>query len=983
MKVGDNAHGFAVTAVTPLGEIRATAYQLQHVKSGARLLHVSSKDEENLFSISFPTPPPNDTGVPHILEHSVLAGSRKFPVKEPFFEMIKMSMATFINAMTGPDCTYYPVASNVEKDLFNLAEVYFDAVFHPLLTEQTFQREGHHLAPADPDKPNSALSINGIVFNEMKGDFSTPDSRLYRSMQRGLFPDSIYGLESGGDPESIPDLTYADFLAFHKTHYHPSNAYFFIYGNIPTAKYLEFLAVKLDEFSKIEVGAPVVRQPRWNSPRRICDTYPVGDNEGLAEKTYVAISWLVGSGTDPVDVILLRLLDLILFGNEGAPLRKAIIDSKLGADLTHSGDGAVGIENTFSVGLKGTEADREQAFVKLVMDTLQRVSAEGIEPHRIEAAFHQATYSYLEIDQMFPLRLMQSAIQPWIHGGDPLTFLTMGSHLEKCRALHKSEPGLFSRLITERLLNNPHRMTVVLTPDQQMQTRTDVAFERRMSRVRAGLSTENVRKIASDAMELDRLNGIPNSAEAIATLPQLKVSELPRDLAHVSTSVEELVGGTELLCNDVFANGVCYLQFNFDLRGLPADLWPYLPRYVDAVEKLGAAGMNYEQIAARIASATGGISCWPRLSTHSSNSGRPLYGLCLSLRALDGRIAPALELLHDILFGVDPRDKSRLLDVLRQAQAYYRTSMVNNGSAIAGLHAGRGMTEEQHLAELVWGLPQLPFTEKLTGSYDSNGDELVSRIEAVRDFLLCRNRVTASFTGSSKAYDAVHAALSSWVGSMRDGPVTDSLAGFTPFTHAPREGLAGPMQVAHCVKVMPAPHFSHPDETLLALGCHMVSMDYMMSEIRFKGNAYGAHFVHSGFSSVLHMGSYRDPHIARTLDVFDRVSDYISKADWTQQSIDHAIIATAKQDMRPIRPMRATGLALERHLAGITDEQRKRRYDRLRSATPAAVKRALLDVLSANEKSGAVCVVSSREKLELANREMRGRPLAIEDILKQ
>lgn len=319
LKAGDRAYGFVVESVTPVEELRAVAYQIEHEKSGAQLIHLHSDDAENLFSISFPTPPSDDTGLPHILEHAVLSGSRKFPVRDPFFEMLKMSMATFLNAMTGSDCTYYPVASNVKQDLFNLAEVYFDAVFHPLLTEETFKREGHHLAPAAQDQPTGDLTINGIVYNEMKGAFSNPESRLIRCAGRGLFPDTIYGRESGGDPEHIPDLTYADFKSFHETFYHPSNAHFFLCGDVPTAEYLAFLAEKLNDFEWQEVEPEIAHQPRWSEPRSTADSYPIGQGEPDQEKTYVLMNWLVGEGTDPQEVASLYALSQILLGNEAAP----------------------------------------------------------------------------------------------------------------------------------------------------------------------------------------------------------------------------------------------------------------------------------------------------------------------------------------------------------------------------------------------------------------------------------------------------------------------------------------------------------------------------------------------------------------------------------------------------------------------------------------------------------------------------------------
>ena len=990
LRPGQQLHGFDVKAVTPINELRAVTIELAHQHSGARLLHLYTNDTENLFSINFPTPPADDTGVPHILEHAVLAGSEKYPVKEPFFEMIKMSMATFINAMTSSDHTYYPVASNVKKDLFNLAEVYFDAVFHPLLTEETFKREGHHLAPVTPEDPTGDVKITGIVYNEMKGAFSDPESRLYRSMTNRLLPDTLYARESGGDPDAIPDLTYAQLKAFHKTYYHPSNGYFFLYGDIPTSDYLAFLADKLDKIPASPYGRgegaalrplcpEVTHQPQWKSPQTVADTYPVGADEPLEEKTYLMLSWLIGDATDPEDVALCRILSLMLLGNEAAPLRKAIIDSKLGADLIYSGASSIGPASTFYVGLKGSEAERVEAFTQLVTDTLTQLADTDIDKAKVEAAFQQATYHYQEVSPMFPLRMLYRVIEAWIYEKDSDTFLKMGESLSAIRQRWQENPAIFNELIRERLIDNPHRLTSVLSPDANMQAKLDAALEARTKGIRAQLTDEQMRQIAADAAELERLNGQPNSPEALAKLPQLQVSELPEKPKHIPTSVEE-VGGRALLRNDVFANGVNYLVLDFNLKGLPAHLWTYLPRYTDAVSKLGAADMNYEQMAQRTSAVTGGIGCAPGFGTHAQDANHSLQGMRFHLKALDGKMEEALGVLHDLVFSVNPRDTERLRDVLVQSVAEYRTEMIHDGSNTAIHHAARGLSPQAHLAESVFGLPQLRGSETLLSGFDELNAGLMCHIEQIRDFLLNRGRLSASFTGSDSAFEATRARFGEWLNAMRDEPVNAEPIAFQPFDTPPREGLAGPIQIAHCAHVMPAPHYSHPDSTLLSIGAHILRLDYIMSEIRFKGNAYGAWFTYSPFDAHLYQASYRDPHVARTLNVFAQTADYVKQVEWTQTDIDRAIIATAKNGEKPIRPSQAASSALSQHLTGQTRDMREERYAQLRRATPAEVKRALLQLLEENRDKAAVCVVSSREKLEAANREL-AEPLVIEDIL--
>ena len=977
LHAGDEVDGFVVQSVTPVEELRVVAYQLEHLRSGARLTHLHADDAENLFSINFPTPPPDDTGLPHILEHAVLSGSRKFPVRDPFFEMLKMSMATFLNAMTGYDCTYYPVASNVRQDLWDLAEVYFDAVFHPLLTEETFKREAHHLAPAD-----AGLTISGVVYNEMKGAFSDPEMRLGRASRRRLFPDTVYGLESGGDPRSIPDLTYNDFTRFHQTYYHPGNAMFVFYGDIPTREYLAMLAGKLDGFERQDVEAAVARQPRWARPRTMRDSYPIGQDESAEGKTYVTINWLVGDGIDVDDRVALEVLDQVLLGHEAAPLKKALIDSKLGQDVIFAGYGSMGLETTFHVGLKGTEANRADAMAELVRRTLTDLVEAGIDAESVDAAFQQIAYEYREIRSTFPLDTMERVMQAWPYGADPLLFLRMDAHIAACRRRYEAEPDLFGRLIRERLLDNPHALTLVLAPESDWQARTDAAFAERMKKVRAGLSDDDLDRLAAEADELDRLSAMPNPPEALAKLPQLKVADLPDRPKHIPTTVDRLDAGVEFLHNDVFANGVNYLHLDFDLRGLPIGLWPYLGAYCTAIGKLGAAGMGYEQIARRVAAATGGIRCWPEFYTRADDPGSPLRRLRLTVKTLDEKVPAALDVLGDLVFALDPRDAERLRDMVVQVRAWLRTELVQNGRRTAARHAGRGLTPEGHLDEVVSGLGQLPLMEGLAESFDSLGADMMAKIEAVRDFLLDPGRLTVSFTGSDTACDRVRSALSDWIGRMRPGGVEDADVGFKPQDAPPREGLAGPIQVAYCAQVIPAPHYSHADEPLLTLGAHLVGMEYILPEVRFKGNAYGAWCRYSGLGGKIWLGSYRDPRVAETLEVFASVPDYVRRADWTQTQVDRAIIATAKNDEKPIRPAGATATALHRHLSGQTPELRQRRHERVLAATVKDVRRAMLDALEAGAGRAAVCVVAGREKLEEANRKMKDQPLAIADILR-
>ncbi len=996
LAAGTELHGFRLRSATPVPEVRSVAYLLEHSASGARLLHLHTADPENLFSVTFPTPSSNDTGVPHILEHCVLAGSRRFPVREPFFEMIKMSMATFINAMTGEDSTYYPVASNVPKDLFNLAEVYFDATFHPLLTEQAFRREGHHLAPVATDSGNDGavgagrLAISGIVYNEMKGAFSDPDASLGRLLNHHLLPDTIYAHESGGTPDAIPNLTYDAFRAFHANYYHPSNAYFFTYGDIATADYCSFLGARLQGFTRREIAWPSgvagahfdpLRQRRWSASRSLEERYPIGANEPDAERTYLVNAWLTGDALDPVDAALMRVLSLILAGNEAAPLRKAVVQSRLGADLTYSGSSFVGREATFVIGIRGSEADRADRFGALIDSTLVEIADRGITADMVETAFHQAAFEYLEVQPMFPLHTLFRVVGSWIYGTDPLHFLRLGTHLATCRERWQREPGLFARLLRERLIDNPHRLDIVMRPDRAMQGELDDRLNTRVRRIEEGMTDEQIAATGAAAAELEQLNSTPNTPEQLASLPQLQVADLPATLQHVATEVR-YVAGITLLRNDLFANGVNYLVLDFDLTGLPAELWPYLPRYLGAIDKLGAAGAGYEEIARRKASATGGIRSSLSIGRHGLHAERTLRGVQFSLKALDDQMADALALLGSLVFGVDPRDRERLNDVLIQARLRYRTGLVRAGALTASLHAGRGLDLAGHLAEIANGLPQLALCEELTESFATQHDALMARIERIRDFLLARDRLTVSHTGTEHGAAQVAAALADWSGKLRDEPIADADLGFTPFATPPREGLAAQMDVAYCAKLITAPHYTQPEAVPLEVGAHIVNLDWILPEIRFKGNAYGAWFRYDALGGSASFGSYRDPHIVRTLDVFARTPAWVGAAQWSREEIGRAIIAVAKRGFTPPRPRPATQMALQRHLAGITPEMREARHEQLKGVTAAAVKAALAKLLG-NGPEGPVCVVASRDLLEQANRELGADRLAITEILQR
>ena len=970
-------HGFVVEEIRPVAEVRGTAHRMRHPGSGARWIHLHApQDGENLFSITVPTPPTDDTGVPHILEHSVLGGSSRYPVRQPFFEMLAMSMGTYINAFTASDYTCYPVASTVRQDLFNLADVYFDAVFAPLLTEDTFRREGHRLAPGDPKVPEGRLTRTGIVFNEMKGYYSQPERRLWTLSSSALLPDTIYARDSGGDPAAIPDLTYEGLLAFHRAHYHPSRTLFFTYGDIPVEPLAEFLGGRLADF-RPAAGAdvPIARQPRWTAPRRAEFEYQVGDGEPLEEKGFLLVQWLCGTASDPADAVALEVLSRVLLGHEAAPLRRAVVDSRIGKALTHAGFGSDGAEGLFGVGVKGTEVGRADALEALVLETLRALAEQGLPPAEIEAAFRQAAYGYLEVSSGLPLRVRHQVVEGWRLTGDPYAFVRMGEELQACRARWRAEPDLFTALIRERLLGNPHRLLLALRPSRDYQGRLDAAFEARMAGERAALTDAQAREAAERSAEIERRAGEPNPPEAVARLPQLRVADVPARPRHIPTVLEQVGPGVELLRSDVFSNGINYLAVDFDLGALPAEAWADLPRLVEAVHKLGAAGLGYEDMARRVAACTGGVQCWPVVGRPVRSGAPGLRRLRFSVRALDEQLEEALGVLGDLIFAVDPRDRARLEVVLEQALSGARSGLVNGGVGTASRHAGRRLNPDGVLHEAMGGASQLRLLERLAGG--GQAEAVMARVEALRDAVPAAGRITASFTGSDAACAAARSSLRAWGRRIGGGAAPARAPEAAPEPGARREGLAAPLQVAYIALRQPAPDYSAPDSPLLAVGVHLLTTQYVRPEIRFRGAAYGGSCVYDAVGGELALLSWQDPNVARTLGVFAAAREHADGAGWTQEDVDRAIISTLKDGERPIRPGEATGMALQRHLAGLTPEMRDARHAATLAATPQGVRRALVAALEGGAAQAALCVFASRSKLEEANREL-GAAAALE-----
>ncbi len=964
--VGDRVAELDVRRVETLPHMGSIAYELEHPASGARMLHVHNHDSENLFSIALRTLADDDSGTPHILEHSVLSGSKKFPVKDPFVIMTRMSMATFINAMTGIDYTVYPVASNVRKDLFNLADVYWDAVFHPALSPETFKQEGHHLNFADRSDPASPLVISGVVYNEMRGAYSVPERCVSQHMLRELFPDTPYGLSSGGDPLAIPNLTYEAFLDFYQRYYRPENAYIFVYGDIPTAEYATFVSERLQGYAREDLRVGAAAQPRWDAPRRTVCEYPVASSDPTEQRTFHEMAWLTGDALDVHDVLRLSVVGELLVGTSAAPLHRALIESKLGENLTASSFFTFGLDSGFLVGLKGSEPDRCEAFERVVLETLERCARDGFPQDQVDAAFHQFAYVTLEINARYPLMTAMNAYSLWLHGADPLGYLRAQEALDSIRDEMRRDPDLAARIVRERLLDNPHRLTVTGRPEPGLSLRRDEELAASLAARRGALTDDQLALIRAEADELQRLQDTPNSEEALATLPRLHVADLPKRPKHIATSRIEVADGLEILRNDVFSNGVNYLRISADLAALPEELWRFMPLFGRCIAKMGAAGDDYVRMAERTAASTGALWFAPGLAGHATDPDACVRRGTFAMKTLDDRVETALGVLRDRIFELDLEDRDRLRDVLLQEKAAYRTQAGTQGHVYATRIATRGFGAIGGLMERVNGATQPRLALELSDAFDEHVDATIARLERIREHLLTAPTWTASFTGSPEAYARIESTLAAWNGERgreeRDPVTLESLE----LAEVKRQGLAAPVDVAYCATAMPAPHASSIDDVGLEIGGLLLARGHLWDEVRAKGGAYGVRCAWSGASKWWVMSSYRDPRIEETLALFAGIADHVREANWSRDEIERTIIAGAKDAEQPIRPESATEAALWRHLQGATPEFREARHAAMLRLDAKGVRTRVLAALDAGLPRANVAVVASRERLEAA-----------------
>ncbi len=967
---GDVVQGFIVLRVEVIESMRLTAYEMEHRKTGAKVLHLHAMDRENLYAIGFRTPPADSTGLPHILEHCVLAGSEKYPLKDAFKELIRSSMQTFINAFTYPDKTLYPVASQIKADFYNLARVYTDLVLHPRLLRETFLQEGHHLEFAKPGDPESDLIISGIVYNEMKGAYSSPDSLMYKDIQQNLYPDTVYALDSGGDPDIIPTLTYEQFRDFHRKYYSPTNARFFLYGDIPTADHLEFLAEMLAGFERVEVNSSITSQPFFSGPRRVAGVYPIDPDEPSEKKTNVNLAWMLAENKDFETALTLSILSGLLVGSAASPLRRALVDSGLGEDLSP----VSGIESDlkqmmFCAGLRNIKNADIPNVEKLILDTLQKIVAEGFDPELIEGILHQVEFHGKEISRgsyPYGITLMGGVFQTWLYDGDPLVGLDFSRVIEKIRLLLKDDPQIFQKVAQQWLVDNPHRLLAVMEPDPDFNRKSEAELTKKMAALKAGLSKDQLRAIDEQAARLKAFQSEEDSSKAQASLPKLKMEDLPRQVETVPTRHKTLAA-TPALAHDLFTNGIAYVDLAFDTASVPESLQIYLPLFGKIVSGMGAAGLTYDEMAKRIALQMGGFG-YDLSSGLSVDAARVWQKMVFSFKALYRNVPQAVRTVRDILCFGDLNDESRMRDLIAERKNNLIASVVPSGHVFAKRAAAAGLTLPAYRDEQWHGRTQLRFVQRQAEGFDASKKPLREKLEQLRKILFARQNLTVNMTADADGLTLVETPIGELLESLPAGRRSEEPE--RPTLAPVRTGIAVPTQVSYVASAMKAPAYTDPSSALIMLASRELSNTYLYKHIRVQGGAYGGMSSFDPSQGIFAFLSYRDPHIVETMNVFEAAQKYYSKNEMTKDDLEKAVISALGALDKPLDPSGRGYVALFRHFSGATDDLRQAFRDRLTAATPSQVRDALSDYFEKASPSGSVAVYSSQEKLEEANRRL-------------
>jgi len=959
--------GYTIRRREPLDRLEGVFLELEHDRTGARHVHIETQDDNNAFAVFFPTVPKDSTGVAHILEHVVLAGSQRYPVRDPFFSMTRRSLATFMNAFTSADWTMYPFSSRNEKDFINLLDVYLDATFFPRLSEDSFKQEGIRFEFENAADPKSGLRYKGVVFNEMKGALATPSAAMQRAVGRTLFKGLTYEHVSGGDPQDIPNLTWEQLKRFHATHYHPSNAYFYTYGNQSLERTLEVIERNaLSRFQRIEVDTSIPDVTRIATPIQAVEPYPATAGDENATKSQALVAWVTVPTGDSFRLLAMKVLAEVLISNAGSPLRKALIDSRLGtamADGTGLQDDFR--ESVFGTGLKDVAADDAEKVQQVVLDTLERLADEGIDQAQVDAAIHRLEFEKRERSNAgFPyaLRVLFTMLPPYYYGGDSYNALNFDADLERLERAHK-EGRFFENLIREELLENTHRALLTIVPDPDLEERQRRNELDRLAAIEAGMTETDKERIVAEAL---RLKEDQDAKQDLSTLPTLELSDIPMKFEDVPNR-EMKIGDVAVEFFPQPTNGVTYLDIRSDFAALTPEEKDLLPLFSRVLTQSGAAGQDYVQIASRMAAVTGGVGAAAQVQSLAAQDDY-LQSFVLSGRALDRNARPFVELLTDLIarLEIDPK---RLKDVIAEAATRLESSISGLGFQFAILRAHSKLTSEGAINDQLQGIGMLHVMRRLAHLEESELGDLIVKLDVMRKRLFQPGNIRFVVTCEEGMIAPLQTLLDELVEALPAGSDPGHPERPEPLEFAP-EARTAPVPVAFNVRIFKTVRYTHPDAAALLVLANYLRDTFLHRELREKGGAYGGYAQAGIGSGTFYFGSYRDPNIIRTYDVYDQAVKWVTEGKIEAEALKEAILG-ACGDVDPLESPDIKGRReATNRITGFTREERERFKQRLLEVTEDDLRRVAGAYLTVARPVQAT--VAGPELVEAARKERPG-----------
>lgn len=950
--------GFKLLREEKIEEINAIGMIFEHEKSGARLIALKNNDDNKVFSISFKTIPKDDTGVAHILEHSTLCGSRKFPSKEPFLELIKSSLNTFLNAMTSPDKTTYPVASRNDKDFFNLMDVYLDAVFYPNIYKypEIFMQEGWHY---ELENRNAPIIYKGVVFNEMKGALSSPERILGTLNQNSLFPDNTYRFNAGGDPEYIPELTYDEFLDFHRKYYHPSNSYILLYGNGDIEKELRFIDENyLSNFDKTDVDSAIEEQKPFETPVEISDFYPISAKENNADKTYLSMNFVIGKSYDSLLNTGINILKYILLDSSAAPLKKALIDANIGKDVFGEYEDDI-LQPYFSIIVKNSSEERKELFKKTVYDTLKRLHENGIDKDLKKAAVNKMEFKLREADYRgLPKGLVYdfALLKSWMRDKEPFEQLRYEKHLSYIK---KNIDFYFENLIENYFLTNNHASVIVLNPKKGLAEEKEEKEREKLKKIKESLTEQEIDKLIEETKKLKKRQQEPDSEEVLNKIPHLAISDIDKK-AEIIPSIEKKIDKTTVLHQHLRTNGIIYFNMLFDASPIEINKLQYLSLLAELLGALSTKQYTYAELSNLTDINMGGLSF--SLNSYGDFKNKSEYHkkFVIKSKTLKTNFAKTTDIIDEIVNNTLFDDKNRIREIIRKIKSRMEMYIMTSGHTISSRRIHSNLSQKGMFDELTGGIEFYKFISNLDKNFDKKFDSIAQNLDEVKNTIFNKRNLLISVTATDNDFNSIKSDISKLTGNINDfgsKPIN------TLFDLKPQnEALLTPLNVQYVSMGNNYIDSGFEWTGKLHVLRTIISRDYLWNNIRVMGGAYGA-FAHFDKYGDFSLSSYRDPNLAETIDVYKKLPDYIEKTDFTENEITKFIIGTIGIMDSPLTPSMKGDVAITRYIAGISNDDLQEDRDAVLSTTSTDIKN-FAGMLKNLVSSGKYCVIGNEGKIK-------------------